>query len=493
MKRKKEEVNKKPKKIVKKNNETHKMTQGAATFLDESILFQTFKQFISPLTNSINPSCCDSKKCFARLELVESILIRNKFVGNPYPLVYGCFKHGKNINFSLNNERSKLYIEKFKEEFAKQKITNIMMLKEKQQTMDQFIIVKEKSMDDAEIEKMEDMISELSKEIKELKSKIGEVREECKCEMIWIPKYFSDKGLMMWSPKPFSFCQSHNAVHYCIQSTFNCMNCFCCLSGTPCPFRCYYVKNSFREGNQTCGISGITFPMNSSDMIDIELLNRDQYRRNTGYELSGTFKEKNIDYDIKIARSTEQLLENWLTLAKKKPYCQRLTLQYIFNFYMIEFKDKGTDLGLHPCTKYDYPGVIDFYNILSTFNEKNFLSIYFVPDFASELLRLWKILVFYFPFFLSWKFCFVLVSYLQSLKGFLLKDVCLIPLHESYYRLMTHMVNVKPPNVIKSSNMAKCENEFSTNIDNMSVVNQKNLLNSIVSQKILLFDLREIK
>ena len=110
--------------------------------------------------------------------------------------------------------------------------------------------------------------------------------------------------------------------------------------------------------------------MNSSDMIDIELLNRDQYRRNTGYELSGTFKEKNIDYDIKIARSTEQLLENWLTLAKKKPYCQRLTLQYIFNFYMIEFKDKGTDLGLHPCTKYDYPGVIDFYNILSTIFKK---------------------------------------------------------------------------------------------------------------------------
>ena len=159
----------------------------------------------------------------------------------------------------------------------------------------------------------------------------------------------------------------------------------------------------------------------------------------------------------------------------------------MFNFYMKEFKYIGADMGLDPIIKYDYPGAVDFFNILTSFNEKNFMDIKYVPNFKSELLRLWKILTFYFPFFLSWKFCFALITYFQSMKGLYMKNVQLLPLNETYYPVMTHLVNIKPPNVIKSANMSRHENEFSTSIDRMSVDRQKDLIHSIVNQKILLF------
>lgn len=424
-------------------------------FLDQSNLCSIFRRYVNLNMSAICSTYCTAA-CRKKITFVEELFLKSDLIQSPYFLIYGCFVHGYIENKSIvNSESERKRLKEYYTQFYK-------------------------------------ILSQ---------SNVVPTTERCSCERLtWIPKFFYDHNLLKWQPKPFYMCQSHNNVHYCIQSKDPCNRCFnCCLYKKPCIFQCHYLRSNKKECMHTCTISNFTFPFSGEDTTDINEDRMTAYNNANGSSAMFTSKNKSA---IEVLESENDLcnflnykllailssnLDRWIALKNINPYSQPLTVQSHFASYMNEYLYVGINTDTIE-KKYFYPGFVNFITILKRINKENYTSIEWVPDFKDQVIELWKIIFFYFPYFIDNQYCFALVCFIHSERGFCCNNFETLPLNERYYPLLCHLVNLKSPLETKSNHMSKYKFEFCVRMKKLSIENQRHLLESIVEKKIALFN-----
>lgn len=427
----------KVKRTYNKKKKKVDQTKSIINFLDQGNLFNIFRRYVSTVTHAVcSPTC--GADCKQRFFFLESMLLENHLIPNPYYQLYGCFKHGYYVNRSIlftveDKERFQNYIMEFKKILS---YSNI----------------------------------------------VASPTDACDCELQDLPHYFYNANIMKWQPRPFYICRDHNTVHYCRQTIEKCQRCYCCAAKKPCLFQCHYVKKQDKDGSHICLVSKFIFVV--SKTVEEECEEQDAYVRSTGYGLTNN---STMNIEEKILSNIDSALQGWIDMKSKTPYTEPLTVQSHFTAYLDEYLF-ATIIKENMQKKYFYPGVAHFISILRNINIKNFQNIEWIPNFKEECLRLWKTFLYYFPFLLASEYALSMIFHLQAQNGLSLENFVTLPLNQKYYPMMCYLIVLKIPIVTKSNNISKFNQDLCKHLKDLSIEKQEKFLQTIMKDKIQLFN-----
>ncbi len=407
-----------------------KLSKNPCAFYCNNALFDNWKIHVHPILNAMCSATCVTE-CAKSAWPLEPLMIEKHCIPNPSPAVFGCFKHGRFVHLGVNNDRVKLYRTQFT----------------------------------ADILSRKDSVDRKNK---------------CTCQLVWLPRYYQDLPSLSWHAKSVYYCKDHLTLHYCLQSPYNCNNCFCCvIAKTPCPFRCHFIYHGAKgSGEGTCIISGCR--IDNRQELHVELTDKanhqveaakvESVKSNTDVLLQKAFKE-------------------WIIHAKATEYQVPITITTFFNLFMNEFCYAGNIMTRHKKLFFKI-GIPLWIRFLTEYSKINLMTVEWPLNAEEELMALWRILTLYMPYFSTMHSLYSMISHLSIENGLYLADFGLIPLHASFVPCLRHL-NICKPVALKKVNLSQYVFDFCEHLNNLDKSQQQDLLRALTDKQLSLLVLRE--